>query len=122
VDVIGWRLEAGCNMCLKRGTTNTLVFDVGIDTKEISQLWLTFSHFENNDSEVFTKTIKDVILENTKINVNLSQEDTLSLNTHNMRETQDFIQLRALMKDGQALASNIVSVNVDKLLKDGVIS
>lgn len=105
-----------------RGTTQTLTFNIGIDTKEISQIWLTFSHFDNNDSEIFTKTIEDVILEDKKISINLSQEDTLKLNPYNMRDIPIYIQLRALLKDNSAVASNIIQDTVTHLLKDGVIN
>ena len=104
-----------------RGTTQELKFEVGINTSEVSQLWLTFSRYNNDDSEIFTKTKDDVILEGTKITVELSQEDTLLLNSSNIKDKVIYIQLRALLEDGQALASNVVEITVSHLLKGGVL-
>lgn len=104
-----------------RGTTQKLTFDIGLDTKDITQLWLTFSHYNSHNSEILTKTIDDVVLEGTTVTVELSQEDTLEFNHSNVKSKVVFIQMRALLNDGQALASNVVEITVDHLLKEGVI-
>ena len=105
-----------------RGTTQNLVFNVGIDTEEVSQLWLTFSHSNMLNAEIFTKEINDVILDGTTITVPLSQEETLALNEYNIKEKVVYIQLRALLKDGQSRVSKVVELTVEHLLKDGVLS
>lgn len=104
-----------------RGTTQNLIFNIGIDTSEVSQLWLTFSRYNHENAEIITKTIDDVILNGTNIEVALSQEDTLLLNESNVKDKVVYIQLRALLNDGQALASNVVEITVNHLLKGGVI-
>lgn len=43
-----------------RGTTQNLIFNIGIDTSEVSQLWLTFSRYNHENAEIITKTIDDV--------------------------------------------------------------
>ena len=105
-----------------RGSTQQLIFNIGINTEEVSQLWLTFSHSNRLNAEIFTKEINDVILSGTTITVPLSQEETLALNEYNIKEKVVYIQLRVLLEDGQALASNVVEITVEHLLKDGVLS
>ena len=104
-----------------RGTTQELIFDIGMNTEEVSQLWLTFSHSNRLNAEIFTKEINDVILSGTTIKVTLSQEETLLLNQYNLKDKIIYIQLRVLLNDGQALASSIVEMTVNHLLKGGVI-
>ena len=104
-----------------RGTTQELIFDIGMNTEEVSQLWLTFSHSNRLNAEIFTKEINDVILSGTTITVPLSQEETLLLNQYNLKDKIIYIQLRVLLNDGQALASSIVEMTVNHLLKGGVI-
>lgn len=104
-----------------RGTTQELVFNLGINTDEVSQLWLTFSHSNRLNAELFTKEINDVILSGTTMTVPLSQEETLLLNQYNLKDKVIYIQLRVLLNDGQALASSIVEMTVNHLLKGGVI-
>lgn len=104
-----------------RGSTQQLIFNIGINTEEVSQLWLTFSHSNRLNAEIFTKEINDVILDGTTITVPLSQEETLALNEYNIKEKVVYIQLRVLLNDGQVLASNVVEMTVSHLLKDGVL-
>ena len=104
-----------------RGSTQNLVFNIGINTEEVSQLWLTFSHSNRLNAEIFNKTKDDVILDGTTITVPLSQEETLALNEYNIKEKVVYIQLRVLFKDGEALASSIVEITVEHLLKAGVL-
>lgn len=103
-----------------RGTTQILTFDIGMNVNEVSQLWLTFSHSNRINSEIFTKTKDDVILDGTTLTVPLTQEETLALNEYNIKDKVVFVQLRAIV-DGQALASNVVEMTVQHLLKEGVL-
>ena len=105
-----------------RGSTQNLVFNIGINTEEVSQLWLTFSHSNRLNAEIFTKEKNDVILEGTTLTVPLSQEETLALNEYNIKEKVVYIQLRVLLKDGQSRVSKVVELTVEHLLKDGVLS
>ena len=104
-----------------RGTSQNLKFNIGIDTSKVSQLWLTFSHSNKQNAELFTKEINDVILDGTTLTVPLTQEETLALNEYNIKDKIVFIQLRAIV-DGEAKASAVVEVTVQHLLKDGVLS
>lgn len=53
------------------------------------------------------------------LSVRLPQEETLKLIAQ--RNLRAEIQLRVLTRDGEALASNIETVDVGRILKDGVI-
>lgn len=44
-----------------RGSTQNLVFNIGINTEEVSQLWLTFSHSNKQNAESFTKSKEEVL-------------------------------------------------------------
>ena len=103
-----------------RGSTQNLVFNIGINTEEVSQLWLTFSHSNRLNAEIFTKEINDVVLDGTTITVPLSQEETLALNEYNIKDKVVFVQLRAIV-DGEAKASKVVELTVEHLLKEGVL-
>ena len=105
-----------------RGSTQNLVFNIGINTEEVSQLWLTFSHSNRLNAEIFTKEKNDVILDGASITVPLSQEETLALNEYNIKEKVVYIQLRVLLEDGQSRVSKVVEITVEHLLKDGVLS
>ena len=107
---------------MMRGSTQNLVFNIGINTEEVSQLWLTFSHSNRLNAEIFTKEINDVILSGATITAPLSQEETLALNEYNIKEKSVYIQLRVLLKDGQSRVSKVVELTVEHLLKDGVLS
>ena len=104
-----------------RGSTQQLIFNIGINTGEVSQLWLTFSHSNRLNAEIFNKTKDDVILSGTTITVPLSQEETLALNEYNIKEKVVYIQLRVLLEDGQSRVSNVVEITVNHLLKGGVL-
>lgn len=97
-----------------RGTTPSLTFTLPFDTTNIEVLWVTFSQ-DNN--EVFTLLKSDCVLDGNTITVNLTQSQTLSLLGNQMVH----IQVRIKTSDGKALASNILTTSVQRILKDGEI-
>lgn len=98
-----------------RGTTPILTFKVPFDTDIITKCYITFAQ---NGVVILEKELEDVTLENKRIILPLSQEDTLACNTTNKIVE---IQLRVLTNEDKALASKVISVAIDKILKDGVI-
>ena len=98
-----------------RGTTPGLEINVGdIDLSHVTELWLTLSQ---GGVEKLTKTLDDVTVEGSAVSCTLTQQETLSL-----RASQStLLQMRFLMDDGQAMATPIVKVMVDAILKEGVI-
>ena len=100
---------------MKRGTTPTFALSLeGIDYDMLDTVYVTFKQ----DNHVITKTGDDVELdeENQIINVALTQSETLSF-----RQGYVFVQLRAVTKGGNAVATDIVRINADGILKEGAI-
>lgn len=96
-----------------RGTTPAFTFTLPIDTADISLLSVAF---KQNGELKFDKSKDDVTLEDKKIVVTLSEEETLSLDPN----YPILIQLRVGVGNSR-LASQIFKVNVNDILKDGVL-
>lgn len=97
-----------------RGTTPTLEFGLPFDTSLLAEAWVTLSQ---NDVVVLNKKLEDCKCDNRKLSVKLTQEETLKLSCDCKTE----IQIRARALEGDALASDIITVNTNRILKDGVI-
>lgn len=99
---------------MRRGTTPTLEITVaGLTQIEVEELYLTLKQGD----AVIEKTKNDVTIDCDVITAELTQEDTLKL-TANLNVQ---MQIRAISPGGTAYASNIVSIPVNAILKDGVI-
>lgn len=100
-----------------RGTTPTIVFNVNfdIDFSLVKQVWATFK----SQTVEITKDLEQVELDNDNktVSVKLSQTETLQFSNQHV-ETQ----LRFLLDDGTAYATNIVKLPMNAVLKGGVIS
>lgn len=97
-----------------RGTTPTLEFTIPFDTGLLAEAWVTLSQ---NKNIVLDKRLSDCQCDGNVMTVKLTQEDTLKLKCNCLTE----IQIRARTKDGNAVASEIMTVSPDRILKDGVI-
>ena len=97
-----------------RGTTPTLSFELPTDTGELSEVWITISQ---KGSIVLNKTLSDCTLSGNTLTVTLTQQETLLFENDGTAE----IQLRARLTGGAAVASAIIPVETDRILKDGVI-
>lgn len=99
-----------------RGTTPSIVFNVNttLDLRNIKVLWVTL---KNGNTEL-TLGLDDVVISagQRTITVNLSQEQTLSFKGNTCEA-----QLRFTDKSGKAYASNIVPIEIKRILKEGVI-
>lgn len=102
-----------------RGTTPTLIFNLSksseLDFDDLTEIWVSLKL----KTYARTWTMSECVLDNEEktITITLSQEDTLKMPaTEHMKA-----QIRLLMYDGTALATNIVDVNVEEILKEGVI-
>lgn len=62
----------------------------------------------------------DCTCSGTLVTLSLSQEDTLKMKQQDGMAIAE-VQLRVRTKDGSALASNIMQIRVDRILKEGVI-
>lgn len=99
-----------------RGTTPTHVFTSCIDLSDtvISEIYITYSQ---RDEVIFEKTIDDVVIEENKIKVKLTQEETLLL------DDSDSLEIQAALKfeDGTVVRSKMVRTDVGRILKDEAI-
>lgn len=97
-----------------RGTTPTLEFAIPFDTELIDEAFVTLSQ---NREVVIDKPLQDCECSENKLLVQLTQQETLSLACDCITE----IQVRVRLKDGAAMASNIITVDTKRILKDGAI-
>lgn len=99
-----------------RGTTQVfkIVVLTKLDMSKIKQVYVTFA----NKTTQITKDITDVKIEPDKktITVYLTQYDTLAFTPGSVK-----MQVRILLTDGSAHASNTKTIEVEKILRDGEI-
>lgn len=98
-----------------RGTTPTHTFRVNIDTEKVKEARVIYSQ---NDREIFCKKTSECGVKDGEISVTLTQAETFKLSCHSNVQ----IQLRVLMQDGTALASDVMTVSVKKCLSDEVLT
>ena len=102
---------------MRRGTTQIIVINIGDDLNinDYTTIWVTISQ---NGCVILNKTGTDItIIDQSNISVELSQADTLSLSKGTIE-----LQVRASKDSGAtAVASNISTIAVDRILKDGEI-
>lgn len=97
-----------------RGTTPKLEFTLPFDASLLDEAWVTLSQ---NKAVVINKELEECECGERKLVVRLTQEETLKLNCDCNTE----IQVRIRTPEGEALASDIITVSTDRILKDGVI-
>lgn len=103
---------------MRRGTTPTITFTTGIEASEIVTAYITFAQgsqivLDKNSDE------DDIVIQDNELILYLTQKDTL-LFAKSGRPTAQ-VQVRLALQNDKAAASNIVTVNVDQILKDGEI-
>ena len=99
---------------MRRGTTCKHTFRTNLDLTNAT----VFVSYQQGKSIIIEKTGNDLVVQARKITVNLTQEDTLSF-AANMNVN---IQIRYILEDGTADASNIVSISVQDVIKNGEIA
>lgn len=98
---------------MRRGTTPTITINTDLDLTDASNLFVTF---KQDGVVVFEKTLSDVTVTEETVVVNLTQDETLALNTSAGLQ----FQIRATLGDNK-VASNVMQTTVEKILKEGVI-
>lgn len=101
-------------MILRRGATVDHKFNTPIDLTGAT-IYITYVQ---NDKVILEKTGGQLKVEADCVTVPLSQEDTLSFDQHGGDVR---IQLRYVFESGIADASQIITVSVGALLKEGAI-
>lgn len=97
----------------RRGSTPTNTFSVNVDLTDAT----VYVSYSQNGRIVIDKTGEDLDVSIDAIVVQLSQKDTLMLKPGEVE-----IQIRYVMADGTADASNIIKVQSERILKDGEIT
>lgn len=97
-----------------RGTTPTHIFRLPFDTSLIDEVRIIYSQ---NDEQILVKETVDCNLDGNTISVTLTQEDTFKFDCKKCVQ----IQVRVLTAGGEALASKIKHINVEKCLDNEVI-
>ena len=100
---------------MRRGTTPTYSFSLpdGMHLRDFSAAYLTFAQ---NGHIIIEKTLEALEATEEGFRFSLSQADTLCFSTGPVQ-----IQLRARMRDGTAVASDVLSAVALEVLKDGEI-
>lgn len=99
---------------ISKGCTATNSFTVPFGKDEVDVLYITY---QQRDKTVLEKTLEDCTFDEGIATVKLTQEETLKFES--LLAVR--IQIRARLKNNAAIKSNIISTDVDKILKDGVI-
>lgn len=99
-----------------RGTTPTLIFKTPYTADQIELGYITFAR----KGVVFMDipfTDGRISVDDYCVLLTFSQTDTLQFNSRTVYE----VQLRILLEGGTAVASNILTLPVDSILKNGLI-
>ena len=99
---------------ISKGCTARNTFTVPFKQDDIEALYVTY---QQKDETVLEKTLNDCTFGDGEIYVNISQEESLRFQSSIIVR----IQIRARLKNNTAIKSNIVTTDVDQVLKDGVI-
>lgn len=99
-----------------RGTTPTICLTVmtSLDLSKIKTVWVTFQNLVYE--RTYTGEEVKINPETKKVYVEMSQEETLSLSSGKLD-----VQIRFLMDDGRAYATEVATTTVEDVLRDGVI-
>lgn len=99
---------------MRRGTTPTIKFILPFDVEIIEKAFISF--------EQYNKVIVDRDIEQSKregkvLSLTLTQKETLSF----VANKTVHVQIRLKTKDGVAMASNMINVEFDEIIKEGEI-
>lgn len=97
-----------------RGTTPIHIFHTDVDLTTAEVIYVTYTQ----GTTVVEKTKDDCEVEEDTVTVHLTQEETLQFKAGGYTAN---VQIRARYADGTALASNIISIDISRILKNGVI-
>lgn len=104
-------------MYIIRGTTPTIVINVkdDIDLSQIVETWVFIS--QQNKIRVDRTTGIEIIPEEMKMKVKLSQEETL-----NLKKGDALFQVKILLADQTALATIAQDIDIFEIYKGGIIT
>jgi hypothetical protein len=98
---------------MRRGTTPTHTFSLPVPADEVASFRVIYNQ---NGKNVLTRD--DAELNGVTATLKLTQEETLRF----ISSVRVEIQVRLLTNDGDALASDVITINVDRLLENEVLA
>lgn len=101
-------------MNMTRGTTPTNIIDVDIDLTGATDIYVTYVQ---NGHTIMEKTLGDMTVDEERLTIRLTQEETFVFDP----KKKVAVQIRAKFADNTAVASNIMYVGVENILKNEVI-
>ena len=97
-----------------RGTTPTITFHLPIDGSSITALNLSFAQ---KGEIVLEKALSDCTAEGNTLRVTLTEQETLLFDARN-----GLVEMQLRVGCGEVrMASNIMRVSIEKILKDGCL-
>lgn len=99
---------------MRRGTTPTHIFTTDTDLTNAVVIYLSYEQY---GEIVLEKTKEDMTVDSKQVKVTLTQEETLAFGDRGDVE----MQIRARFPDDTAIASNIITADVERILKGGEI-
>lgn len=104
---------------LRRGATPTLTFETETELSAFSEIYVVVKQEKGNGFVGVEKTLtKDgVIKDGNRFSVKLTQEETLCLEEGRRAE----LQLKGKLINGDVMTTDIIELNVRRVLKEEVI-
>ena len=99
---------------MRRGTTPTHNITTELDLTDAEVIFLTY---KQNKKKVLDLDKSRMTITSESISVELTQEETLMFND----QLDATAQIRARFSDERAVASNVMIIPINEILKDGVI-
>lgn len=99
---------------MRQGTTPKHTFTLPFDTGIVAKVRVVYAQ---RDDVKIVKTEADAEMDGNVLSVKLTQEDTLQLNC----SLKTHIQVRVVTHDGDALVSDIITVNTERCLDSEVL-
>lgn len=99
---------------MRRGTAPTHTFTLPLDANAIKTVQVAYAQAGR---VVLTKQTPDIIMDGNSLSYKLTQQETLLFDASERVE----IQVRLLTAGGDALASGIISIGVERILNDEVL-
>lgn len=99
---------------MRQGTTPKHTFTLPFDTNIVDKVRVVYAQ---RDDVKIVKTEADAEMEGNALSVKLTQEDTLQLNS----SLKTYVQVRVVTHDGNAFASDIITVNTERCLDGEVL-